>query len=64
MQVSRLSVCPQVTVTVPDRPPHRARGGHDPVIYAYERVLVRCSRVQSPHVFQVQRVLLLTILGC
>jgi hypothetical protein len=27
-----LSVCPRVTVTVPERPPDRARGGHDPLI--------------------------------
>jgi hypothetical protein len=27
-----LPVCPRVTVTVPDRPSHRARSGHDPVI--------------------------------
>jgi hypothetical protein len=26
-----LPVCPRVTVTVPDRPSHRARRGHDPV---------------------------------
>jgi len=26
-----LPVCARVTVTVPDRPSHRARSGHDPV---------------------------------
>jgi hypothetical protein len=34
-----LLVCPRVTVTVPERPPDRARGGHDPLIrrFLYRR---------------------------
>jgi hypothetical protein len=34
-----LSVCPRVTVTVPERPPDRARGGHDPLIRRSGRVV-------------------------
>jgi hypothetical protein len=35
------SVCPRVAVTIPDRPPHRARGGHDPCDLRITRVF-RC----------------------
>jgi hypothetical protein len=31
--------CPRVTVRIPDRPPHRARGGHDPVSCRHGRAV-------------------------
>ena len=38
--------------------------GIEPMIYALRACPMRCSRVQSPHLLQIQRVLLLAIIGC
>lgn len=40
-----LSVCPRVAVTIPDRPPDRARVGHDPVIRSNGRTVHTCPGV-------------------
>jgi hypothetical protein len=40
-----LSVCPRVAVTIPDRPPDRARVGHDPVIRSNGRTVHPCPGV-------------------
>ena len=42
-----LPVCPRVTVTVPGRPSHRARSGHDPVIRSYGRTVQTCPGVAA-----------------
>ncbi len=42
-----LLVCPRVTVTVPGRPPDRARGGHDPLIHRLYRERWRPGHLHS-----------------
>jgi len=41
------SVCPRVTVRVPDRPPDRARVGHDHVIRSLVQAAQRCPPVAA-----------------